>query len=412
MSTKVSRAIAGGLLLAGAIASAGAKWYLVWLAQAVGGPQELGTYGLLFAVATPAFVVAQLGLRTIFLSMRTAYPWRSYLAIRAVGLAAGTAAILVFVSLSPTIPARLGIAVVVLKLCDSILDLEIAKVQYAGNIRGVGLLTLAGAILSIAFASLAIVVTSALWLAVLASALAALAISAITRKMATTLAYNPDTTESGIGAILGAALPVTGAQLLASLLLYIPTLYLGTTATLSDVGIFVGIAYVLTIADVVGSSISKLLITPLRHLQRESGPAVMFRELNKWTAQVALAATGPAAALVLFGSWAFQFVYGSQFETSRATMAIFSAGAFFIVVSHVQSVGLNVMNRYYSVVVSFGAACLMALLAGLVLTLLSLPPLAVGAGIAAMGAFGRAAVLFGSAAWHAKKSASHHTDSN
>lgn len=104
------------LLVLGGIASAFSRWYLVWLAQQLGGAEGLGAYGLLFAVATPLFVTAQLGLRTVFVSKGTAYPWRSYLILRMAGLAGGTIILALFVILSPAVSLALGIAVLCLKI--------------------------------------------------------------------------------------------------------------------------------------------------------------------------------------------------------------------------------------------------------------------------------------------------------
>lgn len=393
MLNRRSTAIASLLFFAGAIAGAFAKWYLVWLAQEIGGPEALGSYGLLFAVATPIFVAAQLGLRTIYLSQKCAWPWSTYVQFRLLGLALGTVALVVLIFVIPTLSVGLGITVLLMKIFDSILDLDLARIQYSGRILTVAVLSLIGAPLSLLFSTVGALATGNLSVAVLGAALSSLIVSMAARWQAARVVYIPDSENTGAREILQASVPVTSAQLLASLLLSLPSFFLASSADLVAVGIYAGISYILTVSDLLGSSISKVLITPLRNIVRDTGPNAAIRYICLTSARIAMIGLAGGAMFVLLGSKVFQFIYGPEFSLSYPVLSLLAAAAIFIVISHVQSVVLNVLNRYHKVAFSFFLACVVAACVGGLLEIVEVAPLTVATGMAAAGAATRAAML-------------------
>lgn len=396
MGGRKTAGLSGALLVAGSIASALSRWYLVWLAQELNGPEGLGVYGMLFAVATPLFVGAQLGLRIIFLSKQTAFPWRSFWILRIIGLAIGSVTLIIFILLNPAIPIWLGIAVLSMKIFDAVNDLNLARIQYTGRIFILGILSLCGAPLAILFATIGALATQSLSMAVAGAALAALLIALVSTKIARGLVYETDTDESGMRSILRSSSSVTSAEILASLLLYLPVWFLSFSADLKAVGIFAGISYVLTAADLIGSSISALIITPLRNVHRRYGSSAVIRRANALTLQFLFVSILGGLLLVAIGSPLFQWIYGPEFEVSLVVLGLFAAGCVFVVLSHIQSVCLNVLNSYLDVTASFGFACGVSLITGLVLAFFSVDSLIIGSAMVACGSFGRTtAMVFG-----------------
>lgn len=394
LGTRTAVGLASVLLVVGGIASALSRWYLVWLAQELGGAEGLGAYGLLFAVATPIFVAAQMGLRTVFVSKGIAYPWRSYLILRATGLVGGTITLGLFVLLSPVVTLMLGAAVLLLKIFDILIDLYMARIQYAGRIQTMALLWIASAVLSMVFSTVAAVTFQSLPAAVGGAVFASILTAAVTSRIARAAPYVPDITEPGYRELLGSSLAVTVAELLSVVLLYLPVWLLGFTAELVVVGLFTGVAYVLTAADIAGSGIAETLITPLRRLTRSDGSRAVIRAVNQVTAGLAVAGVLAGVLFVLVGSSLFQWIYGPEFELSPTVLALFALGAIFVVLSHVQSVCLKVLNFYSHVATAFVMACLVALVVGVVLTLLKVDALVVGSAMVAAGSAGRTVIMF------------------
>lgn len=393
MIRKREAGVAAGLLIFGTITGALSKWYLVWLAEHIGGAEQLGAYGFLFAVATPVFVAAQLGLRTIFLSKKTNFPWTTYVWLRVVGLVLGSLVVIVFSFLYPEVPLMLGCSILMLKIADSMVDLDLARIQYSGKIKTMALFSLLGGFLSLILSTIGFLLSGNLSISVGGAALGSLITALVARVVASRVDYLPDTEASGFKDILLSSLPVTVAQILASLLLYIPIIFLGSSADLVTVGIYTGVSYLITVADILGSSISKLLITPLRNRRRALGDLAVIGTVKKISLQVSIVAFIAMGPFLIFGSPVFQWVYGPQFDLPTVVLLLFTGSAFFVLLSHIQSVCLNVLNRYYSVASSFALACLLSMTTGWTLLLVQIDPLTVGAGMALSGAATRALLL-------------------
>lgn len=385
----------GLLLVLGAVLGALSKWYLVWLAQKIGGSPAVGAYGYFLAFATPLFVLAQLGLHTVFLSKTTSLPWRSYVVLRWAGMLFGSLILVIFLSFAPGISMALGLAVLLMKVCDSIVDLETARVQYEGWVARVAAVMLLGAAASFILSTVGALLSDSLTGAVLGGALASLLSVFLARRYSSMTSYVSDAESSGIAEILKASLPVTGAQLLASLLLALPTLFLGNLGDLSTVGVFVGASYVLTFANILGASLSKVVITPWRKLVEVEGSEAIFFQVRAVTVKAAIVALPVVVVFVVWGSTVVRGVYGPEFALSRTELGLLAIASFSIVLAHIQSVGLTVLNRYYSVVWSFLAACIISVLCGLLLSVFEFPVLIVGTGMAAAGALARATMLMG-----------------
>ncbi|MHA7862317.1 lipopolysaccharide biosynthesis protein [Tessaracoccus sp. Y36] len=393
MHSKIKVGIASLLLMAGTAASALSKWYLVWIAQALGGPHAVGTYSIILAVATPIFVTAQLGLRTIFLTMRTAWPWRSYVFLRVVGLALASVAVVIILLVVPAVPLLLGTAIIAMKLFDSMLDLDLARIQYGNNIPTLGVIGIAGAAVSILISSVAAFLWNSLLIAVIGAALASALTAAYAMKRARSVFYPAVESGTGYREILRASVPVTGAQLLASVLTYLPIFILGFQDDLHVVGVYAAIAYILTAADLTGASIAKVMITPLRRLLVHAGVNRVVHQANRISLGVMICGLAGGLLLVLFGDALFMSLYGPAFKTGTATLGLLAAASVFLLVSYTQSVALNILNRYYHIAYSFAIACLVSAITGVFLSVVGTSGLIVGSAMAAMGAATRAFLM-------------------
>lgn len=386
------------LLVVGSFAGAFSRWLIVWLAQELGGVSALGAYSAVLAFATPIFVVGQLGLRTIILTYREAYPWRTFQRIRFAGIVAACAVTLLFVLRVPQVDLAMGLAVLSFKVFDAAIDLEVARIQRAGKLLAVGYIGLATAGLSVLFSVAAAVMTKSIILTVLGTGLASAIAYLVCRSYARKIPYVATAESSGYRTILSASLPITGSQLVASLLLYVPVLWLTSTGDLAAVGIYTGVAYLLTAADLLGSSLAKVLISPFRgRLEAHGDNAVLGANVRLTLALIPLGIAA-GAAVVVWGDPVLRFIYGPNFEVGRPTLALLAAASVFTVLSFVQSVTLEVFNRYYGVAAAFLLACLAALATGWLANGWASDPVMLGSAMSLVGAFVRFASAAGFAA--------------
>lgn len=148
-------------------------------------------------------------------------------------------------------------------------------------------LWLFGAVLAIVLSTLGAFIFQSLPAAVGGAVLASFLMAVWTWRISLTAPYVPERSEPGYREILGSSFAVTLAEMLASVLLYLPVWLLGVTSELAVVGLFTGISYVLTAADIVGSGVAETLITPLRKVARRDGSRAVIKSVNQLTAVLA-----------------------------------------------------------------------------------------------------------------------------
>lgn len=344
------------LVFAGTVMSAFAKWYLVWLfARLAGGADAVGEYSRILAFATPVFVLCQLGLRTIYVSSRTSYSWRAYRALRIIGIAAAVMVVLIYLWIDPQISLGLGLAILFLKVNDSLLDLYQGRVQHSGRMTLLGSTMLGNALLTILVSTLVVLATGRVEAGVVSAGLVSTAVAAWARYV------SKSTGEiQGIFAyreLLKQSAPVTTSQFLASLLFQIPILLLGWYAEDAVVGVFAGAAYLLTVANLIGSTIQTVLITPLRARLQASGVRSLRAPVYGLLMRVGCFGAAGGTVVIFAGSNVLELVYGPGFGVGRWPLALISAAAVLTIMAYVLSVTLNVLNEYGTVTISMALSC-------------------------------------------------------
>ena len=124
--------VAGLLLTASAVRYTGQLVLLVLIARLLD-PATLGTYTVALAICAPVYIVAGFGIRTVYLTLRTAIPWRSYerFLMSALAIAYAVVVIIAFV-VSPAI-AQVLLAVSAIRTVELLSDLYDAMLQRAGR---------------------------------------------------------------------------------------------------------------------------------------------------------------------------------------------------------------------------------------------------------------------------------------
>ena len=381
--------------MAGTIGTSLSKWFLLWLfAQSSGGPGAVGAYSSILAFATPLFVVCQLGLRTIFLSLRVRYPWSVFVRLRMLGACVGALVLGGFIFLAPGVPLWLGVAILALKVCDSFQDISLARVQYGNNLVALGAIVFSGAVMTAVAALTLVWVTGDVPAGVLAAASVSFGAGCWGVWVSRRVGYEPDSITSGIESILRVSVRVTTSQFLASLLFQLPIVFLAILAGPSVVGVFAAAGYLLTAAALVGSSLQTVLITPFRRLMAEQGKSGLWNASRGVTARVVAGGTIFGIFVVLLGNPVLNVVYGGGFGMHWVPLALLAVAACSTVGAFVLSVTLTVLNRYGVVTWGMGGACLMSALSGVSLAFAGVDPLLIGTAMSAIGAIGRLVLMY------------------
>lgn len=384
------------VVLVGTALSFLSKWIIVWLiARYSGGPEMVGAYSSLLSIATPVFVVAQLGLRTILLSSNEPWPWASYVTLRCIGTIVGGGALaLAWTQLSTGAPYSLMIVVIVMKLVDSGFDLIMGRIQYGNQMGALGALLSLTSVLAIVAAVLAaIVMGSATWV-VLSGAVVTVSMApwAIQRARRVSVPGGQLTIRS-VSGILKSSFPVTLSQLLASLLFQLPIVFLAWTAPLQVTGVYSASAYILTVASLVGTTLQTLLITPFRRARENEGARALLLNSQRVVRETLLLSCIAGIVICFVGGPAIRLVYGPDFEIGLVPLCLLAVASVATVVAYVESVTLTVLNRYSDVSWAMGLSCVMSVAVGAFTMQTSLGQLVGAAGMAAAGACSRGLLM-------------------
>jgi O-antigen/teichoic acid export membrane protein len=382
------------LVTLGTFGNALSKWFLLWLfARVSGGAEAVGVYSLILAVGTPIFVVAQLGLRTIFVSHEKRWPWSSYLVLRFVGVILGALALLLFGLFAPSLPFTLVIAIMLLKVADSIRDLYSARLQYFNQMGTIGAVSVLSAVCTIAVSTVAVYVFGSIVAAVTSAALISAVLCLVTAIMAKRYEYRPSAVDNGYQGILRSGFSVTLSHLFATLFVQIPIFVVGGIAGPEILGIFAAAVYLLTISNLFGSTIQVILLTRFRLLREVQGVEGVVRKASEVSRGVLIIGILCVVPVVLFGSDILEFVYGSSFSMQFGPLLLLGLASLITVVGYVYSVTLSVLNRYMEVTWSFVVGCIASVLVGAGGAWGGFDPLLLGTATAFAGASARFLVM-------------------
>ncbi|HHU39406.1 MAG TPA: hypothetical protein GXZ45_09040 [Propionibacterium sp.] len=369
------------LVIAGTFGTAVAQWAIVLIFTNVYGLQAAGEYILLYAIATPAFVAAQLGLRDVYLTLAQRFSRRSYVLLRLAGVVVGVA-VLVAVGLARGLPTDLTLALAAMKVGESAIDLRYAFVQsqHAMTRLGVLMVAYAGGMLVVVAGATVLVGNPAVPVALTGLLGVGLALVDTLRPLA-----SPDASPGGWGPIVRAAVPVTLAQLVFALVSSTPVLLIEALGGDRDtVAVYGAAAYLLIFANLVGASAQTLLVPGYRDLEASGRRGDLLASARRtFLGLTALAAVGAVAAIAL-GPQVLAAVYGPDFAMERVHLTPLVLAAALIAPVYILNALLLVLNAYRAGTVSALATWLGLIAFGVLTHLLTGSPI-LAASWAALG---------------------------
>ncbi len=385
----------------GNIATAAAQWYLVWLFARQDGPAAVGQYSTLIAALTPVFILSQLGLRNLYLTLQARVRWGVYLGVRicSAALAAGIGLLVLGLVVSE-LSWPMAAAVLVIKLCDTIADLFFARLQRAERLRAFGLILIGSAVVTAVTVTLVMAVTgsvvSALW-GVAGTALLVAVVTAVLGQRAPAperaADFGPpaDATSTGteVRTLLTAGLPLSLMQGIYSLTSYAPLGVVALFGAADDVGRYASAAYLVVFANLVGASVETVMLPVYRRLHEDpAAPPLVRTSLVR--GGIIMAALSPLiiVALVL-GSPLLVAVYGEAFALSAPAIGMLALAAVITVPTYLLSATLLVLNRYWATTFVGAFSVAVALLSGGIAGAAGMPAVEAGCLALLCGSVGR-----------------------
>lgn len=355
------------LIMAGTFGTAMVQWYLIWLFARVGGPVGVGSYSTLLALGTPTFLLGQLGLSDVYLTLTRHFPWRTYVQLRVAGMTAAALTLFALGTLSQMPPA-LTLGMIVFKVADGVFNLYSARIQRAEKLIRLGILSATSPAISFVLVTTVTLLTGRVELGVWSVALS----SVISMTWAMRWAHRvptpePDSAAAGHRTILACSVPIAAFEALMAALAYVPVLLLGIWGTTAEVGIFAGASYLVVLANLIGGSLMTVTLPGFRRIAETDGIGAVVsraRRLGLWLSAVGLLG---ATIAVAFGPPVLEWVYGPEFRLDRIELIPLAIAAAITIPVYVLNSMLLIMNSYRSQFVIGAAATAAAVLSGVVL---------------------------------------------
>lgn len=385
------------IFAAGSFSWALAQWFLVWLfAQVGGGAVAVGQYSLTLAVVTPVFIIGQLGLRTVYLSLQTSFRWLSYLILQLIGIGISLLIMGVYYQLHPELNLPIVAAVVFVRCFDVYLDILFARFQRENRLLLIGVHSLVHHFGTMTIAFVAIWLTQSIPLTILCVGFGALLVAISAQRYVVKAPREQGALKGGYRHILRAGIPTTISEALAALSLYLPILFLSVIADNATAGVFATAAYLLTAVNLSGFTLKEVLITSFRWTFEDSGSRVLLRRAHKVAGVIVVFVGATTPVVILAGSPVLQFVYGEEFALTYLELTLLSVAMLPIASSYIYEGVLNVLNAYSGQAWIWFLACLLGVGVGvLVINTPEIPPLIGALAVAITTGWGRFIGAFG-----------------
>lgn len=342
--------LARALVTLGILGNAAAQWLLVWLFARVSGPDGVGIYTTVLAIATPLSVAAGLGLRSIYLSLATDVAWSVYTRLRAGGIIAFILCA-TLTGLIVGIPTGILLATVLAKSADLGWDIHFARIQRPGHLLPLGILSLANPVFTVASAAIAVYLTASIPVGILASGITSLAVWVAAWRWSRLLV--PSSTETRRAPIRGAfkivlraAAPTATTQTLYALSFSIPVLLLARFDGPDQVGIYSAAAYLVVLGNLLGNSLQTILLPKYYSTSKSNGLNFVFDSAEKTAFRLAAISLVGVAGIVAIGPRVLSLVYGPDFSIERLPLLLLALAAAITVPTYVVNSALLVANAY------------------------------------------------------------------
>lgn len=344
------QALPAALMFVSNLVRAGAQWLLVWVYALLGGPEVVGQYSLALAIVSPVFILGEMSLRNVIVTLRREVAFLTFLMVRSASIAVALAILLLIAGLSGSLFTVLVVLSLV-RAADSVLDLSFGALQKRGEITRIALVSLLNSTVTACLGVLAFWLTESIALSLVGSlvgsVVTALLVVMPVLRSERRLTGTTVPRQHELGSIFKAGIPSGLAFASVSLLTYLPLYFLGGAGNLSDLGVFAALGYFVSFANLFYSSVQQSTLHTYVKTFAVGGRAHLFR--YAWKNQmIPLAACGLASGLLtmLLGNLFMVSVYGPEFALTGQELAPVAVSMALLPLIYVSGAILLTRNLY------------------------------------------------------------------
>lgn len=366
-------------VFAGNTATAAAQWGIVVILTRFSGPDVLGAYVLGLSIASVAFALTNLELRTLFVTDQTRLtPFATYLKLRAT---TGLATLLILVFLAWVLPEMRGqqmrvaiVAVALVKGLDGISDIIYAQLQSRETMTSIGQSQLAKALLSLCFLGIALAfLQNQMWTIgalVVPSAFVLLfhdLPTLRTSSSSTSPELNWRTTLKQVGSLVQTGIPFAIVTTMVMLHAALPRFVVASSMGKAEAGIMGALTYAAIAPNLLmvalGQSSVTTLVQSLEDNDRKEFQAGVFRLL---AVAIALGFVTLLSGFFL-GERILHLLYGPQFLDHEKELLVFLGASAVGYVNTALGYGLSSSRVFAAQIPMMASVCLICLAASLIL---------------------------------------------
>jgi len=317
----------------------------------------VGRYAIALAITTPIFVMGQLGLKNVYLTMQRDFRFRSYVIIQG---AMAIAAFLLSVGIAAVFNRELLVTVTlvaVVKVADTLSEFFSAPLQKYHAAPRIFWAYLASAVLGSGVTGVALVLTQQLDIALAGLACTSLFVALVlmlwpARRL--TALHESDAHRALLPsldrtAILRAGFPMGIAGAILALVSSMPQYFLVKDHGEATVGYFVVLLYIFAIVDIFSGTLTQAWIPrarQARQLTTVSDPLHFFKATMVTTGWWTLALAPLAVAGLWIMSILLPVVFGPGYELSLTVAAPLLFGIIVLPATHFGGIAVAVHNFY------------------------------------------------------------------
>lgn len=362
---KLSRNLPAALVIVGSFSAPLGQWVIFFILARVGGIRDAGGFALLLAVATPLVTGLNWGLRNGYITLHQRLPFADFVVLRIFGVIIASAILVIFGACAK-LDSGMVAAVIVMKAADSMNDIWYGRWQHQQRLLPFGGMMIVNGVSTVGCALLfASQGLSSVWI-VLGSALGSTA--ALLGTLVVDLGDIGSWLHRGGYALSGSAgrlrritvacWQIAAAQVLAVLVVNVPTWAVGLFGTTDDIGRFASAAYMITVGSLLGSSLNSVALGKY-HAEMMSGGAESVKRSVRRANRV-VTGTGLVAVIIvgLIGGQLFQFIYGTQFAFLPLELILIAFAASLNPGTMLMNAALLALNSYTAQLSIVGIALL------------------------------------------------------
>lgn len=310
----------------------------------------VGQFSLVLAIATPFFVFAQLGLRTVALTLTPDAGFRSYTVTQFCAVTLAFIAVVIAGAISTPTLLVVVVFVALLKVADAFSDFLSGALQRRHRSHTVLIASFVYAAVASAAAAIALILTRSLAPTVLAVAVVSLLAMYLFLYLPARRLARPSTapqqSKPEIGRILAAGVPLGITSAVLALISSFPQYVITANQGEAETARFAVLLYVYALADLATGTVAQAWIPVAQaHLARGAGAKTLglaLRSALRWTIVYI-----PVTIAGLFATaWLFPIVFRGDYTLSISEAVPLGLAIIALPVAHFTAIAVAVENYY------------------------------------------------------------------